>query len=251
MGGLVKNCLNAIRENLSGIDYEIIVVDNASNDNIQHILAEQFPEVRFLAARRNNGMGSGNNIGIRAARGEHILILNPDIFIYDDAILKLLNFLKENAEVGLVAPRLLNGDKTLQHTAYRWHSFLTPLVRRTFLGNLPFGKKELARFLMTDWDHATICEVDWIQGSCILVPRKVFAEIGLFDESFFMYFEDTDLCRRIKQANYRNVYYAEAEVIHLHGRQSGGGVLQVIFNKLTRTHIISWFKYLWKWRRGN
>ncbi len=250
MRGLVKNCLNAIRENLPSLDYEIIVVDNNSEDNIQQFLESQFPDVRFISSSTNLGMGGGNNLGIREARGDYILILNPDIFVYDNAIIKLLDHLKANPDIGLIAPRLLNGDKTLQYTAYRWHRFFTPIVRRTFFGKISFGKRELSRFLITDWDHLDIREVDWIQGSCILLPKKVFDEVGLFDDKFFMYFEDTDLCRRIKKHNYKNVYYADAEVIHLHSRQSGGGVLQVVFNRLTRTHIISWFKYLWKWRNS-
>jgi len=249
MEGLVKNCIKAVRENLHGLEYEIIVVDNASGDKIGEWLKSNQPDVKFIVSSVNNGMGAGNNLGIREAKGDYILILNPDIFIFYYAVKKLIDFCRENPNIGLVSPRLLNGDKTLQHTVYRWHKFYTPLVRRTPFGKTKFGQKELNRFLMLDWDHSLTRQVDWAQGSCMLIPRKVFDSVGLFDERFFMYFEDTDLCRRIDLAGYRIMYFANAEVIHLHARQSDGGIIQIFLNKLTRTHIFSWLKYLWKWRK--
>lgn len=251
MKGLVKNCIKTIFESEFNQPYEIIVVDNDSGDGIEQMLRERFSAVRFIQTGANLGMGAGNNAGIRAARGKYILILNPDIFVFKDSLQKLYDFFREHEEVGLVAPRLLNPDKTLQYTCYRWHKFFTPVLRRTFLGRLSFAKKELDRFLMRDWDHATTREVDWIQGSCFLIPKKVFDKAGLFDDRFFMYFEDTDLCRRIKNAGYKNVYLAEAEVIHLHRRQSAdAGGVKALFNRLTRIHIASWLKYMWKWRRS-
>ncbi|MBI5076990.1 glycosyltransferase family 2 protein [Candidatus Falkowbacteria bacterium] len=249
MRGLVKNCVKAILESNLNVPYEIIVVDNNSKDGLEEFLKEKFPSVRFIQTGKNLGMGAGNNAGIRAAQGEHIAILNPDIFVFPDSLTKLLEYLKANPDVGLVAPKLLNPDRGLQYTCYRWHKFWTPLFRRTALARLWFAKKELARFLMNDWQHETTREVDWIQGSCWLLPKKVFDEIGFFDERFFMYFEDTDFCRRVHQAGKKIVYLAEAAVIHLHRRQSAdGGLGNILTNRLTRIHIKSWLKYMLKWR---
>lgn len=250
MRGLVKNCLKAIFESQVSVSYEVIVVDNNSNDGVEQLIKEQFPQVIFIQTGRNDGMGAGNNAGIKVAQGNYILIMNPDIFVYPGSIQKMYDYIKDRADVGLVAPRLLNADGTLQYSCYRWYGYLTPLFRRTFLGNLKFAKRDVDKFLMLDWDHASNREVDWIQGSCWFVPKKVFDIVGLFDESFFMYFEDTDLCRRIHNEKYKIVYLAQAEVLHLHRRQSADNNLWgVITNKLTRTHIKSWFKYLWKWRK--
>ena len=249
MKGLVKNCIKAILESEFNQPYEIIVVDNNSGDGIEQMLNERFPSVRFIQTGANLGMGVGNNAGIRIAAGKYILILNPDIFVFKDSLQKLYDFIRERSDVGLLAPRLLNPDKTLQYTCYRWHKFFTPVLRRTVFGKFGWAKKELDRFLMRDSDHATTREVDWIQGSCLLIPKKVIDEVGAFDDRFFMYFEDTDLCRRIKNAGYKNVYLAEAEVIHLHRRQSAdAGGIKAIFNKLTRIHIASWWKYMMKWK---
>ncbi|NQT49666.1 glycosyltransferase family 2 protein [Candidatus Kuenenbacteria bacterium] len=249
MRGLVKNCIKSILESEFDVPYEVIVVDNNSNDEIEKMLSEKYPQVRFIQTGANLGMGAGNNAGIKEAQGKHVLILNPDIFVVKDSLQKLYNYINEKPDVGLVAPRLLNPDKSLQYTCYRWHNFLTPIYRRTFLGKLFWAKKELSRFLMQDWDHATTRQVDWIQGSCLLVPKKVIDEVGVFDDRFFMYFEDTDLCRRIRKAGYKNVYLSDAEVIHLHRRQSAdSGGVNALFNKLTRIHISSWMKYMLKWK---
>ena len=251
MRGLVKNCLKAILESEINTEYEIIVVDNNSDDNIEELIKERFPQVKFIQTGSNFGMGGGNNAGIRAAQGKYVLILNPDIFVFPGSLQKMLDYAKTYEELGVLAPRLLNPDRSVQETCYRWHKTCTPIFRRTFLGRTSFGKRELKRFLMSDWDHASTREVDWIQGSCLLISKKVLGEVGLFDERYFMYFEDTDLCRRIQNAGYKNIYLAEAEVIHLHRRQSAdGGLLKVVFNKLTRTHLKSWVKYVLKWRKA-
>lgn len=249
MRGFVRNCIKSILESDLNASYEIIVVDNGSRDGVEELLKDQFPQVKLIKSAKNLGMGSGNNLGIRQAVGEHILIINPDVFVFPDSIGKMLAHAKTHEDVGLVGPRLLNADKTLQHNCYSWYNFWTPIYRRTFLNKLPMAKRELERFLMTDWDHATTREVDWMQGSCLLVPKKIFEIVGLFDERFFMYFEDTDLCRRIKKAGFKNIYLADAEVIHLHRRQSAdGGLIPSLFHRLTWVHIASWFKYMQKWR---
>jgi len=249
MKGLVKNCLQAIFESQISVPYEIIVVDNDSHDGVELLIKGKFPTVRFIQTGQNLGMGGGNNAGIKAAVGKFVLIMNPDIFVYPHSIQQMYDYIKVRSDVGLVAPRLLNPDKSLQYSCYRWYKYLTPLYRRTVLGKLKFAQKEVDRFLMTDWDHATTREVDWIQGSCWLLPKKVLDEIGLFDENFFMYFEDTDLCRRIHNAKYKIMYLASSEVLHLHRRQSADSQFWgIVLNKLTRIHIISWIRYLWKWR---
>lgn len=249
MKGLVKNCLQSIFESEINVPFEVIVVDNDSQDGIEEMVKAKYPQVRFIQTGRNLGMGGGNNAGIRIAEGRYVLILNPDIFVFKDSVQKMYNYIQERSDVGVVSPKLLNPDKTLQHTCYRWHSFWTPIYRRTIVQKLKFARQDVERFLMLDWDHDNTREVDWIQGSCLFIPKRVLNEVGLFDEDFFMYFEDTDLCRRINCAGNKIVYLAESSVIHLHRRQSAdGGLLNILFNKLTRVHVKSWLVYMWKWR---
>lgn len=250
MKRLVKNCIRAIQEARFSLPYEIIVVDNNSEDGIEQMMKEQFPKIKLIVSKKNLGMGGGNNLGIKEASGRYILIMNPDIYVFPNSIETLYNYIKDKEKVGLVSPRLLNPDKTLQHTCYRWHKKLTPLFRRTFIGNLNFAQKQLADFLMKDFDHLSVREVDWCQGSCCLIPKKVFDQVGLFDERFFMYFEDTDLCRRIWQAGFKVVYHGETEVIHMHMKMSRGGFFKIFTNKLTREHIKSWIRYSLKYKNS-
>jgi len=249
MKGLVKNCLRSVFDSRDLPEHEIIVVDNDSKDNIEQMLAEQFPTVRFIQTGVNLGMGGGANIGIKNALGEYVLILNPDILVFENSISEMLKYLDENRQIGLLAPKLLNPDGTLQYTCYRYHNFLTPFCRRTLVGNFSFGQKELARFLMYDYDHETAREVDWLQGSCLLARSEVWQKVNYFSEEYFMYFEDTDLCRKIKKENLQIVYFPLTSVIHFHRRQSAGSLWKMLTNRLAWVHLRSWLKYELKWKR--
>ncbi|MFH0814748.1 MAG: glycosyltransferase family 2 protein [Candidatus Falkowbacteria bacterium] len=247
MKRLIKNCVQWLKEAAIAEPFEIVVVDNNSQDCAEEYLKEIHPEIRYIQNGENIGMGAGTNIGINAAKGEFILLMNPDIFVFPGAIDKMLEYLKAHNDVGIIAPQLLNPDGSLQYSCYKLHKLLTPLCRRTILGKTKLGKRELARFLMIDWDHNDTRDIDWAQGSCWLARKDVLMEAGLFDEQFFMYFEDADLCRRIWQMGKRVVYFPDAKVIHLHRRQSADkGGARAIFDKLTREHIKSWIKYIKK-----
>ncbi len=232
---------------------EVIVVDNDSQDNIEKMINEKYPQVRFIQVGKNLGFAGGNNAGIKAANGKYILIMNPDIFVKDNSIIKLYNYIKseEINNVGLVAPRINNPDGSLQDTSYRFHKWTTPIYRRTFLGKTKMGKKHLDEFLMTNWDRRTTKEIDWIQGSCFICSSNLLKQINYFDERYFMYMEDMDLCRKITRLGKKVVFYPESQVIHLHRRESADNSwYQVFSNKLTRIHIQSWLKYMWKYRKS-
>lgn len=260
------NCLKSIYESdLGDIEFEIILVDNYSNENIESEIKSNYPKTVYVGSSKNLGMGGGNNLGIKRAEGKYILILNPDTIVEQDAIKKLYDYIKENKDVGIVGPKLLNSDGSLQYSCFRQLRFLTPIFRRTFLGRL--AKKHLNNFLMNDFNHNEIKEVDWLMGSCLMARRDVLEKIKIkgvghpigcptpsmeeyFDEKFFMYFEDTDLCRRAWRAGYKVVYFPDAQIVHDHGRASAENpwYLAPFLNKLSRVHIASWIKYFLKWR---
>src|SRR3972149_3388727 len=175
---LVKYCLKGITSQPLPGEHEIIVVDNNSKDGVDKMLNENSPHVKFLSAPTNGGFAAGNNLGLRRARGRYVLMLNPDIVILDNAIAKLYNFMEARPEAALAGPRLNNPDGTLQHSCYRFPNFLTPLYRRTFLGQWSIGQKSLTRYLMADDDHALNKEVDWLLGACLMVRRQAMAEVG-------------------------------------------------------------------------
>jgi GT2 family glycosyltransferase len=241
-------CLSAIKSaDLAGIEHEIIVVDNYSNDDGLQKIKDRHPEVAILENKANLGMGAGNNAGAKLAKGEYLLVLNPDTYLGINSIKTMLAYIKVHNEAGLIGPRLNNPDGTLQYTCMRFPKFFTPLLRRTFLGR--FAPEHIDRFLMKDYDHREAREADWIMGSCLLIRKKIFDDLGGFDGRFFMYFEDTDLCRRIWQAGFKIIYMPLAEGVHDHGRASAREHWYVapFTNRLARAHIASWVKYFWKW----
>jgi GT2 family glycosyltransferase len=243
-------CLSAIKSSdLAGFEYEIIVVDNFSNDLSVERIKERHNDIKVLENKANVGMGAGNNAGAKLAVGEYILVLNPDTYLGINALNTMLGYIKADPDIGLVGPRLNNPDGTLQYTCMRFPRLCTPLLRRTFLGR--FAPGHLERFLMKDYDHRDARQVDWIMGSCLLIRKKIFDDLGGFDSRFFMYFEDTDLCRRITRAGFKVMYLPQAEGVHDHGRASAREhwYIAPFTNRLARAHIASWVKYFWKWGR--
>jgi len=248
--GLTLNCIKSIKEaDFENLEYEIIVVDNNSHDSIGEIINWQYPDIKFIQNKENLGMGAGNNVGLKVAQGEYVVVMNPDTIAFPDTFKVLYKYMQANPKVGLVGPLQYYPDKTVQDSCYRWHSLLTPLYRRTPLGKLKFGKKDLARFLMKDFDHQSERVVDWLLGSFIFCRREALKQAGYFDERYFMYFEDTDLCRKMHKLGWHVVYLPEAKIIHNHLRASAQVPLyKFLWHRPARWHIASWVKYLWKWK---
>lgn len=251
----LNRCLNSIiTADLGNLNYEIILVDNNSGDDLSDLLSLLGEKInlKLINSPKNLGMGGGNNLGIRAASGEYILILNPDTTVKDNAIIVLCNYLKNNKNVALVGPKLLYPDGSLQSSCSRFPVFFIPVLRRTFLGN--YFKKTRDSFTMDDFDHNSIKEVDWLMGSCLLFRKEIALGDGkffkpLFDERYFMYFEDIDLCRQIWANGFKVIYNPDAIFIHDHMRQSARHpwYIAIFLDRLTWSHIDSWLKYFLKW----
>ncbi|QQS15691.1 MAG: glycosyltransferase family 2 protein [Candidatus Moraniibacteriota bacterium] len=244
-----RNCLFSLKKaDLSGISHEIIIVDNSEADDFGKEFRQEFPEVIFVRNETNSGMGSGNNLGARQARGSFLLILNPDTIVRPDAIRQLFDMMKNHEDMGIAGPKLLNPDGTLQYSCLRFPKVWTPILRRTILGR--FAPHHLGRYLMTDFDHQQTRDVDWMMGSCLLIRADLYHCIGGFDERFFMYFEDIDLCRRAWREGLRVVYCPDAIVVHDHARGSARSrwFIAPFTSRLAREHIRSWIKYAVKWR---
>jgi len=241
-------CLAAIfNSDFQGLKFEVILVENASGDNLDDLMSGR-PELKIVYSKKNLGMGGGNNLGIKEAKGKFILILNPDTEVSTGAIKTLFDYLEAHLDVYIVGPRLLNPDGTLQHSCSRFPKIYTPILRRTFLGDYFSSSRD--RFMMTDFDHEEIREVDWLMGSCLLVRSDGWEG---FDERFFMYFEDIDVCRRAWRFQKKVVYNPQAVVVHDHARESAKNPWYIapFTDKLTQEHIKSWVKYFWKWRAKN
>ncbi len=247
---LVRQTLRALRRASPQLVYEVIVIDNNPAAGLESVLQHEFPFVRYFPQTHNAGFGASMNVGIQASKGKYVLVFNPDIITSQGALETLFEYMETHPQVGMVGPKLLNADGTLQYSCYRAPLPLVPILRRTPLGKLPFGKRMIDHFLMKDVSHDDTMEVDWIMGSAMFIRRSVLAAIGNFDERFFMYFEDTDLCRRTWEKGFKVVYHPRASMVHYHRRASADGSLfQQLFNPLTRRHIQSAIKYFLKYAR--
>lgn len=242
--GLLKQCLKGILANPPTVEYEIIVVDNDSRDGTIELVKEKFPSVKLIAAKENLGHQRGNNLGIKNSTGKYVLILNTDIAIINDAIDKMYRFMEGNSRVALLGPRLKNPDGSIQFSCLRFPTILVPIFRRTFLGKLPLAKKQIEKYLMTDFSHDETRPVDWILGSCHLVRRSAIDHVGMMDERLFMYFGDVAWCKEFSQAGYAVYYFADVDIIHYHRRESAESG---IFSRIFWIHIFDWFRYMKKY----
>ncbi|MHA1381600.1 MAG: glycosyltransferase family 2 protein [Candidatus Helarchaeota archaeon] len=213
---LLRNCLNSIIENTKGINYEIIVVDNASSDGSVERLKKEFPQVKIICNTENLGFAKANNQGIRITRGETVLFLNPDTLILNGAIPKMLDFIKRQKSVGVVGPKLFKNINREFHPSAR--RFTKPLY--VFLSYLPLAGFVLWMYNNFFFNKRKIREVDWLWGAVLLVKKEVINKIGGFDENFFMYSEEEDFCLRAHRSGYRVFYFPKAEVIHLKGKSA-------------------------------
>ncbi len=266
--GLVKQCIKGIVASRPNIDYELIVVDNDSNDDClemvkiifkNEILAEKqqklpldnplkIPPILTIQAKSNDGFAAGNNLGIKAAKGKYIMIINPDIAVVPDALEKMIDFMDKDESIGMIGPKLINPDGSVQYSCRRFPNLFTPIYRRTIFGKLLFAKKYLVSYLMIDYDHESTVKVDWLFGACLLIRKSVLDKVGMFDERFFMYFEDLDLCRRFWSEGYKVIYFTEVEMVHYHQRLSAAkNGIWGIFSKGGRIHLASGIKYFAKY----
>jgi GT2 family glycosyltransferase len=242
MKGLLKNCVKSIYANTRYLDYEIIVVDNGSEDGVEEMVKKRFPKVKFIQNEKNLGYGKGNNVGIREAKGEYVAIVNPDTSFKENSLKKMYDFMENHKDIGIVTPQLVNPDGTIQHTRCRFPGFLMPVYRRTPLKRLTFINKKIKKYLTLDKDYLKTMKTDWIFGAILFARKKSMDDVGLFDERFFLGFEDTDLCRRFWKKNYQVWYYPKTKVVHYPHRFSS----KIFFSKALREHIFSWLKYFKK-----
>ncbi|MBL7155456.1 MAG: glycosyltransferase family 2 protein [Candidatus Portnoybacteria bacterium] len=251
---LLKLCLKSIKENIGQFEHEIIVVDSQAEPVNQDLIKEKFPSIRFISFSKNLGYAKIVNKGIESSQGEYLLILNADIIVLKESINRLLEFIKGHPRVGIVAPQLLTFTNEVQSSCFRhpdfWGFMGFIAARRTFLGKLTWGKRKINQFLIKEEDFSSSKAVDWVQGSAILVRKQAIEKVGLLDEKFFMYLEDADWCRRFQQNGYQVFYLPFAQMAHYYYRSSKkwGGFLDILLNRYTRLHLISAFKYFWKWR---
>lgn len=203
---LTKACIESVMKS-SFTDFEIIVVDNASNDNSKEIVCSEFSGVVWIQNSSNEGFGRANNLGIDVAKGEYILLLNSDVNVNEDTIEKCIIHLKQDTDIGVLGCKLLNADLSPQKS---WYYYIAD-----YKGVLKYN-------LLLDYLHKfkQPLKIKAVMGAFMMMPTKVVKEAGKFDPDFFMYAEEIELCHRISKRNYKIEYFEDAVAIHDHGASS-------------------------------
>lgn len=238
---LLKDCLESIFERTLGISFEVIIVDNNSSDGSPEMIKKEHSQVTLIRNKANLGFGKANNQGAREAKGKYLLFLNPDTLLIDNPINKIIDFVKKNEKIDICGCKLLNKDKTLQPSVgffpnlprvFFWMFFIDdiPVIRNLIK---PYHQK-MASFYQKER------EVDWVTGAFLVIKREVFDKIGGFDEQFFMYEEEVDLCFLAKKGGSRAFYTPVGQVIHLKGGQSVEGFQRAVL--LEFQGLINFFK---------
>lgn len=217
----LKDCLKSIYNNANSVTFETIVVDNNSGDDSSEMVRTMFPQVRLLENAENIGFGRANNQAIRASNGQYVLILNPDTLLSPGCLDSLVSLLAERTDVGAVGPKILNPDGSIQLTCIRnMPTVLTEFVEAAHLvGRFP-RNRIVGHHYMTYCDRNVAREVDLLSGCCLMAKKAVLEAVGSFDEAFFIFGEDMDLCYSIRKAGWKLWYLPSAEVIHFWGEST-------------------------------
>lgn len=217
---LLRNCLKSIYDETKKYTFEIIVVDNDSPDRSADMVAQEFPGVKLIANKTNNGFAPANNQGIEIAKGKNILLLNPDTIIIKQAIDKMLDYIYTNQSrgVGIVTCKLLNDDLSLQKSVNNFFNLWRSFIENRFFADF-LSKYSTKNAFMSFWDHSEEREIDWAYGAVLLYTREVADKVGMLDDKFWIYAEEMDFYMRVKKAGFKAVFLHDVEIIH-YGKSS-------------------------------
>lgn len=231
----LRNCLNSIKSTVKNVKYEVIVTDNNSKDDSVTMIKNEFPWVKLIESKINGGFAYANNLAIKESSGKYIFLLNTDTVLLKDVIEKMVNYMDENKDVGLLGPKLLNRDMSHQTSVSGFPSFKREFYHIYKLKNIlkipilkkiivamsgKIGSKDVEQYMMNFKSIDEPREVQVLVGAALLVRRNVIDKIGMLDERYFMYYEEIDFCYQANKAGFKAVYYPNGEIIHYIGQSS-------------------------------
>jgi hypothetical protein len=247
---LPRLCIEALKRSKCDFPFEIIVVDNASDDESVQYLEQMHKkgEITLVHSGTNLGYGKANNLGVSYAKGKYVLVLNPDISVEENTLQKMVDYMEHHHEVGLLGPQLYFFNGQIQDSCRRFMRPMDLIIKRTPLRYMRFFAKRVEQYTMADFDHSKTQDVDLVTGACFIMPKTIFDKVGGFDKRYFLFMEDADLCRKVWVAGFKVVYFPEARALHYHKRLSGGSFLKSLRQKVFWIHVASAIKYFWKWK---
>lgn len=234
-----KKAVNSLLEYTKGVDFELFLVDNHSDDGSYEKLKEDFSSVNIIRTEKNGGFGFGHNAVFSELDSKYHAVVNPDIILKEDVLSKLAEFFEKNEDIAVACPATYFENGDIQLLPKRLPKFKYLLAGRLKTKGLKEARKY---YIMEGEDLSKVTDVDFVTGCFMFMRTEYFKKVGGFDERYFMYFEDADLTRELKKYG-RAVYYPDAKVIHGYNRESTKNI------KLFIIHVLSMFKYFAKWRK--
>ena len=235
----LRNCLNSVYETIRCISFEVIIVDNASSDGSQGMVRTEFPQVHLMENGRNLGFGAANNQALPIMEGRYALLLNTDTALKENAFSELFSFMENQPNAAMACGQLLNADGSKQNSIAPFPSIWTLLFNMPLLEKLFPQKYPSKRY-----DHKKPVEIDSGIGACILVRRQAIKEVGLFDERYFFFFEETDWALRMKIAGWKIYHVPSAYIYHLQGQSIGHDIRSRIeFYRSRYQFFLKWNAY--------
>jgi GT2 family glycosyltransferase len=213
-------CLQSIKENSASESFEIIVVDNGSSDGTVDAIKENFPGVIVIANSENRSFSAANNQAIKIAKGQYLFLLNPDTIIHPQSLDNLIKVLDEKPTAGACGPRFIDTDGKTHSSVGYLPTFRSLLYGKTFFRSLGIFRSHYKKLTANKFNYDRQSEVEQLSGAALMVNRSVINEIGLMDENFFLYYEDVDLCLRIRKAGWKIVYVPDAVITHIGGKST-------------------------------
>ncbi len=199
----------------------VTVADNDSRDGSPEVVEAEFPEVTLIRTGANLGFSGGNNRVLQRLETDYVLLLNSDATVAAGGLDALVDFADDTPDAGVIGPRVINLDGSIQYSCRRWPTFAAGMFRNVYLGRLFPGNRPASDYLMQDFDHNSVRDVDWVSGCAMLLRKDLLDKIGTLDEAtFFMYCEDMDICLRAHEAGSRVVYFPGTVVTHAIGKSS-------------------------------
>ncbi|MFH1800889.1 MAG: glycosyltransferase family 2 protein [Candidatus Omnitrophota bacterium] len=220
---ITLQCLKSIKEFRSHSPHEVLLIDNGSQDGIGALVAEQFPEVRLIETGRNDGFSRANNLGIVNAHGKYLLLLNSDTKILEPVFDRFVQYMEAHSEAGCIGPQHVGGNGRHQISYGKFPGLFSEVLRKIVDYQIALDDPNIRGYLAEYC--STEREVDWLSGSCLLLRREALRQAGLLDETFFMYFEDIDLCRRLRDHRWKIVYCPMSKILHYSGQSVKENIL--------------------------
>ena len=231
-GHMLDNCLESVYRTIEKIQFEVILVDNSSKDDGLESILKRYTKIQLINNSKNVGFARANNQGAKIASGDFLLFMNPDTTMIEDAVESMLDYIRSDSSIGILSPKVLNPDQTTQFSCRKFPTVWSGLFNRYSLMTRLFPNNRYSRdYLMLDYDHNSIRSVDWVSGCCMMLSELTLKKANGFDENYFLFIEDVDLCQVIKKQGLRVVYFPNAKVFHKISSSNARSTPQMIIKR--------------------